>query len=644
MANDGTSFQIDLPVTGAEGVRSAADQMDLLASRLTAASAAATNASAAVKSGEVAYKQAEASYDRAAKSLERIDVAMQSASGKTLANLIARQGEAAQAVVSSKTALDGEATALDRLRTSASAADKEVESLTQAQAAAKKSLDASKKSQADSMAANELLASSLGKLGGPLGAVGQKAFELRGAWDKMGKALGAAGPYLAVSVAFVAIAAGVIAVGAAAVAGVAQIGAWAVGLADAARTQGLLAAGIARSVDGGRELDAAIDSLSRRVPQTSEELTSMAAELAKTGLRGKALTDTLETNATAAAKLKFGPEWQSQMISLEQSQKRLKSGLNGLFSGLKIDALLEGLSTLVDTFDEGSASGQAIKVVFESLFQPLVDGAAGMVPKIRHAFLQFEILALKALIAIKPWGSTILKVGEVIAVVGAVMLGVFAVAIGVVVGLCGALVASIVAPIALFAALAAGVVYLSSVVIGLGVDLVNGIVGGLQSAWTAASNFGAQILAVLSNVSLVDAGAQIIAGLVAGITGGATAAVDAVSNVATSVIGAAKTALGIASPSKVFAEIGAYTAQGMEQGIEGSSGSVESAMSDLATPTTPSAGAASGGAQAPSGGNTYTFVFQGGASPSDDIVEKVRQIILDTVEGAVIQLGTAVPG
>jgi len=640
---DGTTFDIDLAVK-AEGVQSAADLLDRFAQRLDTASKTAIDAAKSVQAGEVAYKQAETAYDRASKALERINVAMESASGKKLENLIARQGEASKAVSAAKLALDGEATALDKLRDSAASADKQVEALTAAQASAKKATDAQKKSQAEGYAANELLASSLGKLGGPLGAAGQKAFELKGAWDKMSRALGAAGPYAAIAVAVVAIATAVAAVAVAAAAAVVHVAAWAVGLADAARTQGLLAAGIAHSVEGGRELDSAITSLAKRVPQTTDELTSMASELAKSGLRGKELSDTLERNAVAAAKLKFGPEWQSQMTSLEQSQKRLKSGLTSLFSGLKIDALLEQLSVLVGTFDESAASGRAIKVVFESFFQPVVDGATGLVPVLRHAFLQFEILTLKALIAIKPFGSTIVKVGEAFAVVAAIGLAVFAAGVAAVVVVLAQVAAAIVVPIALFAAIAAGAAYAGAKIYEFGSNLVTSVVTGVQSAWTSLTIFASTLVDIFSTISLVDVGARIIDGLVGGITSGASAAFAAVSNVADGVVTAAKNALGIASPSKVFAEIGAFTAQGMTQGIEGSSGSVEAAMTDLVAPPEPSASAPSGkDSGSAAGAITYQITIQAAGGTAEDIAEKVRQVLIDLTEGAAVQLGAVVP-
>ena len=68
---------------------------------------------------------------------------------------------------------------------------------------------------------------------------------------------------------------------------------------------------------------------------------------------------------------------------------------------------------------------------------------------------------------------------------------------------------------------------------------------------------------------LLDAGRQIINGLIRGITGAVSGAISAVKNAVGSIINGAKSLLGIASPSKVFRdEIGKYIPEGMAIGIE----------------------------------------------------------------------------
>lgn len=63
-------------------------------------------------------------------------------------------------------------------------------------------------------------------------------------------------------------------------------------------------------------------------------------------------------------------------------------------------------------------------------------------------------------------------------------------------------------------------------------------------------------------------GGNVISGLVGGIYNGASSVTNAISSVCSNAIWAAKYALGIASPSKVFKQLGAYTAEGFAIGYE----------------------------------------------------------------------------
>jgi len=75
-----------------------------------------------------------------------------------------------------------------------------------------------------------------------------------------------------------------------------------------------------------------------------------------------------------------------------------------------------------------------------------------------------------------------------------------------------------------------------------------------------------------------------MAGLAAGITGAASAVWNAITGAVSGAINAAKSMLGIASPSKVFADIGENTAAGMTGGVEGGASDVQGAMVDMVSP------------------------------------------------------------
>ena len=63
------------------------------------------------------------------------------------------------------------------------------------------------------------------------------------------------------------------------------------------------------------------------------------------------------------------------MLGLEAQSARLQKNLAATFGGLDIEQSLVGLSVLVGLFDKSTASGQAMQMLFESIFQPLIDQA-----------------------------------------------------------------------------------------------------------------------------------------------------------------------------------------------------------------------------------------------------------------------------
>lgn len=665
---DGTSFEIDIGVQS-QGVEPAAAQLATLGERLTAASAASTAAAQAVKAAEASYRSAEAGADRMAKAVEGISVkatAQRAALAKAVedggifsapaqrAAAALEKMEKAQAQAAAKSAqaratLAQEAAALDKLKASAAATAAEEQKLAAAHTKAKDAVKSAEEAQAKAAGTGSArkIAAGLDKLGGPLGTTGAKVFKVKEAFDKLGGALGSAGPYVAIAVAITAIAVGMAALAVAAAAAIVKVTAWAVSLADAARSQNLLLAGFVQSTKGGEALGNAIGRLSNQIPLTNEELTSMAEQLAKTGLRGKDLENQIEANAVAAAKAKFGPDWQKQMISLDVSARRLKSNVSGLFSGLKIEKLLEQLATLVNLFSENDAAGRAIKVVFESIFQPLIDGAVAFIPKARAAFLQFEILVLKALIAIKPWGSKILYVTLAFGALGAILLGVIALAIGVVIFSMTVLAFAIAVVVAAAVALVAGLIWLGLQFVKLGAWVGQGVL----AAWNWVVQTFNAVVAYLQGLSLSQIGADMINGLVAGIKAAGGAVLSAITGVVGGAIDAAKKKLGIASPSKVFAEIGMNTGEGMQQGVEKSTGDVHDAIGDLAKPPLETVGAAkaapvtaassSGGGGANLQGATFNFY---GVEGAEDAEDRIRALMTQILEGGAAQLGARVPG
>ncbi len=553
-----TTFQIELGVAGAAGVDSAANSIQALEERLTGATSAASQAADAVKAGEAAYKAQEAAADRASKALEKINVAMQSASGAKLENLTARQVEAAQAADKAKLALQGEAAALDQLKVSATQAAKAQVSINNQLEAQKKAADAAAKASAASKGTGNLgkLSGALNQLGGPLGKISGQATGAADAISDLTETVGAAGPYVALAVAVVAVSAAFLAATIAATK-------WAISMADAAR--------------GTKEL--------------------------------------------------------------EKREERLKKLTTSLFAGPKVqgafDKFLGGLDSLIDLFDDTNASGKAMRVVFDDLFGGLIDGAAELVPKIRSAFIQMEIWILKALIAIKPFGSTILKVGEALLIAGAIVVGVVVAAL---VLLVGAIVGALLILYQFGKIIYDGVASLMA----LGTAIYNGVGAALE--WLKGKF--TEALAFLSSISLVEIGTNLIAGLASGITSGAAAVVGAITGVVGGAIDAAKGLLGIASPSKVFADIGMNTGEGFTGGVEDTTSTAQGALETMVAP--PDASAVAGPvATSKSGTSTNlsgaTFNFYG-VEGAEDAEARFGALLTRLLEGDASQLGSGVAG
>ncbi len=621
---DGTTYEIDIPVKGGPDAASASTACLALADSLERAGQASTAAAEAMRAGEKAYRVAETTADRAAKAHEKVTAALeaqraaltkasedkdekgQAKAAKAIAALVERQREAEEASKRAAAALALEATNLDKLRAASKAAEATQKAAASAAAKAAGTGNIGK------------LKGSLRDLGGPVGDLGSRAAGLAATWENLSEAVGSAGPFLVGAGAIAAVVAAVVALSAAAVIGVAKVAAWAVTLADAGRSQRLLADGIAGTVGGGAALARQFDYLSKTIPLTREELASIAQNLRAAGTSAEDLPKALETAAEQAARVKFGPNFEKELVSLRSSSARLGDNFSKLFGQLKIDKLLDGLSRLVDLFDETSDSGRAIKVVFESIFQPIADGVTGLIPIVERGFLKFEIIVLKALIAIKPFGSTIVLFAEALGVLAALIVGVVAVSFAI-------FIAPLVAIVAILAGVIAGVIWLT----GALSDLASTVSGGVSSALTAVFDW-------LSTISLVDIGAALIQGLADGITGGASAVLSSVQGAVTGAIDHAKELLGIASPSRVFAEIGAHTAEGMAQGVDGGAPDVGASLENLVSP--PALPAASGGG-APAALPPITIQVFAPSGDGESIAAAVRRAVLELFESDLAQLG-----
>lgn len=120
----------------------------------------------------------------------------------------------------------------------------------------------------------------------------------------------------------------------------------------------------------------------------------------------------------------------------------------------------------------------------------------------------------------------------------------------------------------------AGVKILTSIVVGIGKALP-------QLVTYLVGTFIPKIVKIIADANWKQIGKDIINGLIKGIRSMTKSAIEAITGVVGSVVNAAKKFLGIASPSKVFTQIGKWTGEGLALGIDDSQSTVRKAIEEL---------------------------------------------------------------
>lgn len=594
----GTSYQIDIAaqmtggdVTSAQlrdmadkltGMGTAASSFDAAIDQTRAAIAAAESASAtaatALAAQEIKYKQLEVAADRAAKAVEKA-----SASGKDT-------GALAEAAERAKAALVGEAAALDKLRASAKAATDEEKKLVGAlknlESAAKSAEAAAKK---PGPAVEDMTAMAKGALG-PMGGIYEKA-------TLMAKGIGKGGWMGAVILASVATIA--------------------------------FTAAVAGAVF---------------------ELARLAVTLNK-----------------------------GAMEKLTKIQKTAQANFAKLFSRVHVDKFVAAIGEVSKMLDENSSTARGLSTILETILNPIFDASTGLTPIVKELFrgmvfgaLQVAIAAIKAkravegmipdalkgkfdvlgssfemgailIYAIAAAAAAMIAVGLVLAAV----LGLITIAAAVLTALTAATLIVIFALVIVIFALFAVAIAVVVVAIGLliaAILILAAIIFAPIIAIVLLIAYFDEVVAALGEFgsAALQAAGDLIQGLVNGITSGAGAVYEAIKGLAAGAIGTLKSALGIASPSTVFALQGSYTAQGYVEGVEAEQSSVDTALERMVTPPDAEGGAAGAATvSASSGGNSYIFNIYAPDGSAGGIASAVRDVLTDILEGDVAMLGGA---
>ena len=485
--------------------------------------------------------------------------------------------------------------------------------------------------------------------------------EMSGGFAKLASQLGKAG----VVGAAILAAAAIIAVGVAAGVAFANIEKFALGAADARRSELLMLEGLRQiptwNIFTGRSAMQAADQIQSGIDRVAGssalmrgDIYDIATSLQRMGIHGtKALQAVADaqsaagdkgkayamqliqwyrmsgSSAEAAAAViegKFGKIARKQALSFGTQMAKLKENVTYLFSGIKIEGFLTGLKSVTDLFSQNTVTGQQLKRLLESIFGPffgsaekgfpilkkLIEKAVGWVLDLKYAFIELQIW-LYEIGAVKWWkehevgakliSGALLTLKTTLVLIGSAMLTI------------ASSVAVLMAPFTLLGAVS---------------------YAAFSAIWEAAK--------WLINLDWAGIGSAVIHGIADGITSAASFLWNAIKNVASGSLKLFRQVLGIHSPSVVFKTQGRMIGAGAAAGIRASAPEVHAAtrsMISIPAANSNSASSSSDNVTSSATNNIGPFVFNISGGNAKDIGDEIESRINKIFHGLELQLGAA---
>lgn len=343
--------------------------------------------------------------------------------------------------------------------------------------------------------------------------------------------------------------------------------------------------------DAGAKLKAILER-----GQLSQRFTLNPLELQGTGIEAKDIIDQLAKDMKTSTKKaqealfngavgldkgflavrevtekKFGSINSAKMLSLDVQSEKLGEDLAALGRDVNIDPLLVSIAALRKDFGESTESGRKLKALVTDFGTGVVNLLTKAIPYVDafgKGFIEFADEGWKSL---KKFDEQLDKMTSVFGESKITLEDVFT---------AGKVVAS-----GFFSIIAGGMATFAAL------KAAFQIVRDIQKPF---EDFGKY----LKDVNWKGLGEDVVNGLVGGLTAGPRKIEEAISKMGTAAKNEFKSALGIHSPSTVFAEYGEQTAAGYQKGVERSLPSVQSSVDTLAGPApqaAPASGAARGG-------------------------------------------------
>lgn len=597
--------RLETALTGA-GKRSDDYQSALkrLESELDVATAASKAANAALADGSAQYAQLERAAIQTAKAVERAQ-----AKGRFDPRAARDADIAARALAD----YEVELRKLETASASAGAAQKNLEGQVSRVTAAAKGADAA---NSKANIRYEKLSQAAGLLPGPLRSIAQEAIKAGKANQGLTAVFGeeTAAAVIAAG-AIVAVTAVLVAVAVAAVAAYAAFAKYAIVTADAGRSAELTREAFAALDDTTQAAVGSFDAITAATGLGDAQLIELTKSLRSANVSAADMPSALRAVATAEAALgkggatefveqlrdgkvsaralaaevnaKFGGVVAKRLLSLDSIGDRFSRNWAKLFSGLDLEPVLSNLDRLAGMFDRVNPLGQFFAFVIEKAFGPVSANAESAAVAIEAFALRVAINMTKAYIAVQE-NLTGIKDG--------------------------------------FNATAA--------VLDIATGDIDGVianVGAIAERHQAAFDASGQSL-----------GGALAQGMVAGLSFGTGSVFETVAGLAAGIITTAKSVLGIASPSKEFAELGGHTAAGFAEGVDAGAPAASASLQSLVDPgqaegTPPARKSGRGAALDLSGA---TFVFHGVADAEQaelrfgDLLTRLLEGDADSIAGA----------
>lgn len=335
-------------------------------------------------------------------------------------------------------------------------------------------------------------------------------------------------------------------------------------------------------------------------------------------------------NAALNAKMGGGAKG---LAGIETAATKAFEIFTRLFEDIDTQPLVDTVKEIGSWLDASTPAGEALKFLLTSTFDGIFKVAKAALPWIKIAFLELVIVALKIYLGMKP---VIKQFGELKEEISKAIGG-------------GAGLETIIRTV-VDASLFGLKVLVSLIGFVLtwwtyGVAAFNAISNAASAAWQFILTGFEAVKTALAGIFSPEGGSSLatglITGLLSGITGGSSLVSNALANLGQSAISGVKGILGIASPSKVMAEMGGYTAEGFAMGVEDGTARTQGALESAVSPSAAASGGGGGGAGVQVMFAEGSIVIHAGNASPAELAEMLVSQVADKLEELLLEMGGA---